>query len=133
MANYAALVSASNGVEKITVNPIYFAYNEATITPEGQNELDKVVLFMKKFPEVKIKIESHTDSRGKDAYNLKLSDLRAKSTMAYLVANQIGAERIVSAIGYGETRLINACKNGVKCSEEAHLANRRSDFIILNN
>lgn len=86
---------------------------------------------MRKFPNIRIKIESHTDSRGKDAYNLKLSDNRAKSTRDYIVAQGIDASRIESAIGYGESRLINKCKNGVKCTEEEHLLNRRSDFIII--
>jgi outer membrane protein OmpA-like peptidoglycan-associated protein len=90
-----------------------------------------VVFVMTNFPNVKIKIESHTDSRGKDAYNMKLSDNRAKSTQQYIISKGIDALRIDSAIGYGESRLVNNCKNGVKCSEEAHLKNRRSDFIII--
>ena len=85
-----------------------------------------------KFPNLKIKIESHTDSRGSDSYNLKLSDNRAKSTMEYLISKGIDPSRIESAIGYGETRLKNNCKNGVKCSEDEHFANRRSDFIVIS-
>ncbi|MGC4041385.1 MAG: OmpA family protein [Flavobacterium sp.] len=96
-----------------------------------RTELDKVVFVMEKFPVVKIKIESHTDSRGGDAYNLKLSDARAKSTQDYILAKGIDPSRIESAIGYGESRLKNKCSNGVKCSEEEHFVNRRSDFIII--
>ena len=117
--------------EKIIVNPIFFDYDKWDITPEAEAELDKVVYVMEKFPNVRIKIESHTDSRGKDAYNLTLSDNRAKSTQQYIIAQGIDASRIESAIGYGETRLVNKCKNGVKCSEEEHLKNRRSDFVII--
>ena len=86
---------------------------------------------MSKFPKIKIKIESHTDSRGKDAYNMKLSDARAKSTQTYILSKGIDPSRIESAIGYGESRLTNKCKNGVKCTEAEHLANRRSDFIVI--
>ena len=131
MSNYDDLVIKKKGVEKVDVNPIYFDYNKYDITPAAVDELAKVVFIMRKFPNIRIKIESHTDSRGKDAYNLKLSDERAKSTRDYIVQQGIDASRIESAIGYGESRLINKCKNGVKCTEEEHLLNRRSDFIII--
>ena len=86
---------------------------------------------MTNFPKVKIRIESHTDSRGKDLYNLKLSDNRAKSTQTYILSKGVAPERIESAVGFGETRLRNECSNGVKCSEDKHFVNRRSDFIIV--
>jgi len=131
LSNYDDLVVKKKGVEKVDVNPIYFDYDKYDITPIAIEELSKVVFIMRKFPNIRIKIESHTDSRGKDAYNLKLSDNRAKSTRDYIVSQEIDASRIESAIGYGESRLINKCKNGVKCTEEEHLLNRRSDFIII--
>ncbi|WP_278022056.1 OmpA family protein [Flavobacterium ginsengisoli] len=131
LSNYDDLVVKKQGVEKVDVNPIYFDYNKYNITPKAVEELSKVVFVMQKFPNIRIKIESHTDSRGKDAYNLKLSDNRAKSTRDYILSQGIDASRIESAIGYGETRLVNRCKNGVKCSEEEHVQNRRSDFIII--
>lgn len=128
--NYDDLVVKKEGIEKVDINPIFFDYNKFDINPQAATELDKVVFVMQKFPKIKIKIESHTDSRGKDAYNLKLSDERAKATQDYILSKGIDASRIVSAIGYGETRLVNKCSNGVKCTEEEHFANRRSDFII---
>ncbi|WP_035644974.1 OmpA family protein [Flavobacterium sp. ASV13] len=131
LSNYDDLVVKSKGVEKVDVKPIYFDYDKYDITPLAVEELTKVVFIMQKFPNIRIKIESHTDSRGKDSYNLKLSDNRAKSTRDYIVSQGIDASRIESAKGYGETRLINKCKNGVKCTEEEHLLNRRSDFIII--
>lgn len=131
LSNYDDLVVKKKGVEKVNVNPIYFDYDKYDITPLAIEELAKVVFIMQKFPNIRIKIESHTDSRGKDTYNLKLSDNRAKSTRDYIISQGIDASRIESAIGYGESRLINKCKNGVKCTEEEHLLNRRSDFIII--
>ncbi|MDN3673741.1 OmpA family protein [Flavobacterium branchiarum] len=128
--NYDDLVVKKEGIEKVDINPIFFEYNKFDINPQAATELDKVVFVMQKFPKIKIKIESHTDSRGKDAYNLKLSDERAKATEDYILSKGIDVSRIVSAIGYGETRLVNKCSNGVKCTEEEHFANRRSDFII---
>ncbi|TPG45021.1 OmpA family protein [Flavobacterium pectinovorum] len=131
LSNYDDLVVKKKGVEKVDVNPIYFDYDKFDITPLAIEELSKVVFIMRKFPNIRIKIESHTDSRGKDAYNMKLSDNRAKSTRDYIVSQDIDPSRIESAIGYGESRIINKCKNGVKCTEAEHLVNRRSDFIII--
>ncbi|MBF7091504.1 OmpA family protein [Flavobacterium sp. ALJ2] len=131
LSNYDDLVVKKDGIEKIDINPIFFDYDKSNINPQAATELDKVVFVMQKFPKIKIKIESHTDSRGKDAYNLKLSDERAKSTQAYILSKGIESSRIESAIGYGETRLVNKCSNGVKCTEVEHLANRRSDFIVI--
>lgn len=131
LSNYEDLIVKEDGIEKISINPIFFEYDKATITKESETELDKVVFVMEKFPLVKIKIESHTDSRGSDAYNMRLSDARAKSTQTYIISKGIDPSRIESAIGFGEVRLKNKCANGVKCTEEEHLVNRRSDFIII--
>ena len=128
---YDEIVEKEGTVEKIKVNPIYFEYDKSNITSRAEIELKKVLFAMQQFPDMKIIIESHTDSRGSDSYNLRLSDDRAKSTRDYLILKGIVPHRIVSALGYGETRLINECKNGIKCSDENHLVNRRSDFIVL--
>jgi outer membrane protein OmpA-like peptidoglycan-associated protein/tetratricopeptide (TPR) repeat protein len=131
LSNYDDLVKKENGVEKVDINPIYFEFNKWAITTQAAEELDKVVYIMKNFPGIVIKIESHTDSRGKDEYNLKLSEERAKSTYEYILARGIEPSRIESVKGYGETQLMNKCSNGVKCTDEEHAINRRSDFIIV--
>ncbi|KIX22873.1 flagellar motor protein MotB [Flavobacterium sp. 316] len=130
--SFESLVVKEDNVEKIKVNPIYFDLDKFAITPQAESELEKVYYVMTEFPKVVIKIESHTDSRGSDSHNLKLSDNRAKATQTYLIARGISPERIESAIGYGETRLKENCPNGVKCTEERHSINRRSDFIIVS-
>ncbi|HUH46931.1 MAG TPA: OmpA family protein [Arenibacter sp.] len=132
LVGYGSLVEKDGDMEKIKVNPIYFDFNKYDITPKAIIELEKVVFAMEQFPELKIKIESHTDSRGSDSYNLTLSHNRAKSTHAYLIGRGIDPQRIESAIGYGESRPKNGCSNGVKCTEEEFLLNRRSDFIIIS-
>ncbi|MFL9844818.1 OmpA family protein [Flavobacterium rhizosphaerae] len=126
-----SLTKKENGVEKIAINPIYFDFDKYDITPQAITELAKVVYVMEQFPNVKIKIESHTDSRGSDAYNMVLSDNRAKSTYNYIISKGIDKARIISVKGYGETQLLNECSNGVPCTDEAHQLNRRSDFIIV--
>ncbi|MGQ2982398.1 OmpA family protein [Flavobacterium sp.] len=131
LARYEELVRIEDNVEKIDINPIYFDFDQYYVTPQGAAELDKVVYVMQHFPDIIIKIESHTDSRGKDDYNMRLSDDRAKSTFSYIMAKGIDPKRIESVHGYGESRLRNKCSNDVECTEEEHQLNRRSDFIIV--
>lgn len=132
LVGFGGLVEKEGNMEKIKVNPIYFDFNRFDITPKAITELEKVVFAMQEFPDLKIKIASHTDSRGSDSYNLELSHNRAKSTYSYLVGRGIDHRRIESAIGYGESMPKNGCSNGVKCTEEEFLLNRRSDFIIIS-
>nr|WP_321234316.1 OmpA family protein [uncultured Psychroserpens sp.] len=116
---------------QIVINPIFFDFDKSNIRTDAQYELENIVDVMRAHPTMVIKIESHTDSRGRDKYNEKLSDRRAKSTMEYIISRGIASERIESAIGYGESQLLNKCSNGVKCTEEEHQLNRRSYFYIL--
>ncbi len=125
------LIVMENGVLKIKIDDIYFDLNKANIRPDAAQELNKIVEVMKEYPKMIIKVESHTDSRGSDRYNENLSDRRAKSTGNYIISQGIEANRIESAIGYGEKNLLNHCNNGVKCSNEEHDINRRSEFIII--
>ena len=118
---------------QIVVNPIFFDFDKWNIRTDAEYELEHIVDVMREHPNMVIKIESHTDSRGSDSYNMKLSDRRAKSTKDYILSRGIAKERIESAIGYGETQLLNKCSNGVKCSSEEHQINRRSYFYILND
>ncbi|WET01786.1 OmpA family protein [Flavobacterium sp. YJ01] len=125
-----ALIARENGLLKIKIGIIFFDLDKSDIRYDAAIELNKVVLLMTQYPTVVIKIESHTDSRANDQYNLELSDRRAKATRDYIISQGIAAERIESAIGYGETQLINNCSNGVPCTDAQHQMNRRSEFII---
>jgi len=118
---------------EIVINPIFFDFDKWEIRADAAYELENIVGVMRDHPEMVIKIEAHTDSRGRDNYNMKLSDRRAKSTRDYLLSREIATERIESAIGYGETQLVNECANRVKCSKEKHQENRRSKFIIIKD
>ncbi|NHM08381.1 OmpA family protein, partial [Flavobacterium sp. CYK-4] len=96
---------------------IYFDLDKWDIRPDAALELEKILDVMKQYPTMKIDVRSHTDSRASFKYNEKLSDRRAKSTMAWLVKNGVDAARL-TAKGYGETKLVNKCADNVKCSEE---------------
>lgn len=118
-------------ITMIKTKPIYFNLNESTVREDAAIELDKVVQIMKKYPEIKIELNSHTDSRAPDAYNMRLSQERASSSIAYIISRGIDESRIFGR-GYGETRLKNKCSNGVKCTETEHQKNRRTEFIVIN-
>jgi len=126
------LIAIEDGVKKVKTEMIHFDFDKSYIRNDASIELDKLVAVMNEYPGMVIKIESHTDSRGTRAYNEYLSDKRAKSTREYLIDSGIAPERIESAIGYGEERLLNECNGKVRCTEAAHFLNRRSEFIILN-
>ena len=114
--------------DRVVLNPIFFDLDKHNIKPQAAFELDKLVAIMKKYPRMKIKVESHTDNRGSDAYNLDLSERRAQSTVQYVISQGIDKSRI-SGEGKGENDPEFAC--GTNCTEEQHAKNRRSEFIIV--
>ena len=114
----------------LELKTILFDVNKSNIRPDAAIELAKILDAMEQNPNIKVDIRSHTDSRNTADYNRKLSDRRAKSTMAWLVKNGISKSRL-TAKGYGESQLLNKCSDGVKCSEAEHQVNRRSEFIIV--
>ncbi|CAM1344629.1 OmpA family protein [Tenacibaculum amylolyticum] len=125
------IVETPETVAQIIIKPIYFDFDLYTIREDAEYELEHIVSVMKNNPDMKIRIESHTDSRGPSAYNRFLSDKRAKATRDYIVSRGIVPERIESAIGYGEDQLLNNCNNTNKCTEAEHQQNRRSYFYII--
>lgn len=125
------LIVEDQGLLKIKVGIIYFNLSKDYIRPDAAIELNKIVMLMAQQPTMKIRIESHTDARGKDAFNMDLSQRRAANTRAYLINQGVAQDRIVDAQGFGETQLLNSCSNGVSCDEAQHQLNRRSEFIIV--
>ena len=115
----------------IRIENIYYDYNKSNIRPDAAVELDKVVEILTKYGSMTIELRSHTDARGKDEYNTKLSDSRAKSAVDYILTKGIKKSRLI-AKGYGESQLLNRCKNGVECNEPEHEENRRTEFKILS-
>ncbi len=132
MKKLEGMIAVENGIRKLKTEMIHFDFDKSYIRKDASKELDKLVEVMTEHPNMVIKIESHTDSRGTAVYNNYLSDKRAKSTREYLISKGIDANRIESAIGYGEQQLLNECDGSVRCSEQQHYLNRRSEFIIVN-
>lgn len=129
--NKVEILSGTDLAKVLNIPIIYFDFDKSNIRPDAQVELEKVYAAMHEYPQLRINIRSHTDSRGNDAYNLALSQRRAKSTRDYIIAQGIDPDKL-TAEGLGETELVNHCENGVPCSAEEHQKNRRSEFIILD-
>ena len=110
--------------------PINWDFNSATLNSKAKKIIDAKLLPLLKAGH-RIEIVSHTDSRGSDSYNMDLSERRAKAVVKYLISKGISPEMLESK-GFGETMLKNNCSNGVPCTEEQHLQNRRTEFRILN-
>jgi outer membrane protein OmpA-like peptidoglycan-associated protein len=114
----------------IKTDVIYFDLDSYEIRPDAAIEINKVINILKKYPNLKVEIASHTDSRAPDNYNLNLSEQRAQATMNYIILGGIDPSRL-TAKGYGETQLLNKCKNGVVCTDAEHEKNRRTEFVII--
>jgi len=117
-------------VQVIELEYINYDLDKSDISPDAAAILDKLVALMKEFPDLEIRVESHTDSRGSDEYNMLLSKKRARAAFDYAVSKGIDPNRMLYQ-GYGETRLLNKCANGVDCSEEQHEVNRRSIVKVI--
>jgi len=113
----------------LIIENIYYDYGSADILPAAEITLEKVVKVMQLDPTITIEISAHTDSRATSDYNQKLSLKRAQKVLDYLVKRGIAKNRL-KAVGYGETRLLNRCADGVECGEDEHAKNRRTEFKI---
>ena len=115
----------------IQLTDILYDLASDKLRPESYPSLDSLATILLKAPNFKVGINSHTDARGTSESNIDLSQRRAQSVVNYLVSKGIDTDRLV-ATGYGETRLLNKCADGVECTEEEHQVNRRTEFEILS-
>jgi len=115
--------------DTIIVERVYFEVERVSVTENSKMSLSRIIQALEEHPNVKVKITGHTDSRGDDEYNLHLSKKRSEAILNYLVSEGINRNRL-TAEGYGESKLVNHCKDGVKCSGVEHAQNRRTEFEI---
>ena len=113
------------------IKMIYFDLDKSNIKPAATIDLQKILEVLQEYPKMKLDIRSHTDSRQTTKYNENLSNRRARATIEWLISKGIDSNRLTGK-GYGESQLVNNCGDGVKCSEEEHQMNRRSEFIITD-
>ena len=87
----------------VLIDNIFYAFDKATLLPESKNALDSLILMLNENPNITIELSAHTDYRGAEAYNKKLSQKRAESVVKYLINHGIAADRL-TAVGYGEEK-----------------------------
>lgn len=117
--------------EPIRLNSIYYDYDDDKILPDAEPQLQLLVDLLNQYGDMVIELSSHTDARGNDDYNQRLSQRRAQSAKNWVVAKGI-AETRIQAVGYGESQILNQCANNVECSDEEHRFNRRTEFKIIS-
>jgi len=113
-------------VEIIKLSGINFPHDSAALTPASIAILDQAVDTLNRRARISVEVAAHTDSSGKDSYNLSLSDRRAASVMNYLASHGISADRL-SSKGYGETQPVAS-----NTSAEGRAENRRVELRVMN-
>ncbi|HMB61900.1 MAG TPA: OmpA family protein, partial [Eudoraea sp.] len=126
------IVQEREGQTVIKMNKFFFAPRTHTLTPEITVELDRAVEAVHKFPNLQLRIEAHTDSRGGSVTNFRLSQQRADAIKNYLLEKGVPSSSILYTVGYGEEKITNQCKNGVFCLEILHKQNERHLIVVLN-
>lgn len=130
---FDSLVENDGSVEKIKVDPIFFDSQDSKTVAWNKITMDKVLFTMLKFPEIRIKIKSHSNAGGTDVSNAVLSYFHAKAAKRYLILQGIDANRIESATGNGAVLVEDDCANEIDCDDEERSDNSHSDFIIVSN
>ncbi|WP_350290344.1 OmpA family protein [uncultured Croceitalea sp.] len=130
---YDDLVEEKEGQTVIKLRKFFFKKSKSAITPEIAIELNKVVEAVNSFPNIQLRIETHTDSRGGSSTNFRLTQARSDAIKKYLLANGVSGTNILYSIGYGEDKILNNCTNGVFCLELLHKQNQRSLIVVLND
>ena len=116
----------------LTLKDLLYELDQYKLQDDYVPVLDSIATSLKKFSNLRIIIESHTDARGDRDYNLQLSQKRAESVRDYLVSKGIAADR-VGAVGKGESQLLNECLDGVRCTDDQHRINRRTEIKLYRS
>ncbi len=132
MAVVSEVVEEKEGQTVLRLDDFIFERGKSDINASITSQLDKVVAAVQQFPQIRLRIENHTDSRGSTSSNKRISQARTNGIRAYLLRNGVSSENISSIVGYGEERILNSCKNGVYCLDFLHNQNARTHFVVLN-
>ncbi len=132
IAAVSEVVEEKEGQTVLRLDDFVFERGKSNIDAVISAQLDKVVAAVGQFPQIRLRIENHTDSRGSTSSNKRISQTRVNGIKAYLLKKGVPAENISSVIGYGEERILNSCKNGVYCLDFLHDQNARTQFVVLN-
>lgn len=121
------VVRVEEGIIVEFSNNVLFGFDESSLSDKARTNLDKLVVVLNEYEDTDIEIQGHTDSRGSEAYNQRLSVQRASSVSSYLVANGISSKRVTTK-GFGE--MLPKYLNDTADNRDK---NRRVEFLITAN
>ncbi|MEM6697546.1 MAG: OmpA family protein, partial [Bacteroidota bacterium] len=110
---------------------IYYNFNDCDLRPDAMGDLNLVKRMLEAYPDMRVELVSHTDSRGSSSYNQRLSECRSEKAVDYLVEMGVSRDQ-VTPVGMGERNPRNRCTNGRKCSERDHQENRRTEILVVD-
>ena len=130
LARMEDLVTQREDKTVIKLNKFYFDKGKSVINAQVETELNKVVDAVVRFPQMRLRIQSYTDTRGSTSSNKRLSQARADVIKNYLLSNGLNSSDIIEATGYGEENIVNNCVNGAYCLDFLHKQNERTLFVV---
>ena len=130
LAKMEDLVTEREEKTVIKLDKFYFDKGKSTLNAQVEGQLKKVIDAVERFPQIRLRILSYTDSRGSSSYNKRLSQDRANTIKQYLLNNGLGSHNILEATGYGEGNIVNNCTNGAYCLDFLHKQNERTLFVV---
>ncbi|WP_430427772.1 OmpA family protein [Maribacter litoralis] len=130
LAKMEDLITEKEEKTVLKLKKFYFDKGKSTLNAQVETELKKVIDAVERFPQIRLRIESYTDSRGSSSYNKRLSQDRANTIKQYLLNNGLNSHNIIEAIGYGEEKIVNNCTNGAYCLDFLHKQNERTLFVV---
>lgn len=130
LAKMEDLVTVREEKTVIKLDKFYFDNGKSTLNAQVEGQLKKVIGAVERFPQIRLRILSYTDSRGSSSYNKRLSQDRANTIKQYLLNNGLGSHNILEATGYGEENIVNNCTNGAYCLDFLHKQNERTLFVV---
>ncbi|HAF79048.1 MAG TPA: cell envelope biogenesis protein OmpA [Maribacter sp.] len=130
LAKMEDLVTEREEKTVIKLDKFYFDKGKSTLNAQVEGQLKKVIDAVDRFPQIRLRILSYTDSRGSSSYNKRLSQDRANTIKQYLLNNGLGSHNILEATGYGEGNIVNNCTNGAYCLDFLHKQNERTLFVV---
>ncbi|VXB73115.1 OmpA family protein [Maribacter litoralis] len=130
LAKMEDLITEKEEKTVLKLKKFYFDKGKSTMNAQVETELKKVIDAVERFPQIRLRIESYTDSRGSSSYNKRLSQDRANTIKQYLLSNGLNSHNIIEATGYGEEKIVNNCTNGAYCLDFLHKQNERTLFVV---
>jgi len=118
-------------IPDVKLIPIYFNFDKSNIRKDADIIMETNVRKLRQYKGSVIKVIAHTDSRGSNEYNVRLSERRARAVVKYLEDNGIDRSRILAVLSQGESKLVNDCGDDEKCSERNHQLNRRAELQVV--